>query len=116
MTASARENKFEQHGLTGDSFTPFHLGIVSIRPDCHDGLTVAIDCTSAVLPSAEINAPGIAEAAIVLECRVLEEHRVPPCRSIFFAEVVRTSTHHGVTDTDGRLNSTAREFFGMTAG
>jgi flavin reductase (DIM6/NTAB) family NADH-FMN oxidoreductase RutF len=33
-----------------------------------------------LLESKEINAPGIAEAAVVLECRVIEEHRLPPCR------------------------------------
>lgn len=68
------------------------------------------------LPSEIIAAPGIAEAAIVLECRVLQEHRLPPSRTVFFAEVLRASVHPGVTDADGRLNSKAREFFGMTAG
>ena len=47
---------------------------------------------------------------------VLEEHRLPPCRSIFFADVVRTSTHPGVADEAGRLDSASRPFFGMTAG
>jgi flavin reductase (DIM6/NTAB) family NADH-FMN oxidoreductase RutF len=68
------------------------------------------------LPSSLVGAPGIAEAAIVLECRVLQEHRLPPTRTVFFAEVLRTSTHPGVTDPDGKLDSTARAFFGMTAG
>lgn len=68
------------------------------------------------LPSQAIDAPGIAEAAIVLECRVLQEQRLPPMRTVFFAEVVRTTVHPGVTDPTGRLDSTAREFFGMTAG
>ena len=68
------------------------------------------------LPSRDIGAPGIAEAAIVLECRVLQQHRLPPMRSVFFAEVLRTTVHPGVTDADGRLDSKAREFFGMTAG
>jgi flavin reductase (DIM6/NTAB) family NADH-FMN oxidoreductase RutF len=68
------------------------------------------------LPSKSIGAPGIAEAAIVLECRVLQEHRLLPSRTVFFAEVVRTSVHPGVTDDDGRLDSRARAFFGMTAG
>ena len=68
------------------------------------------------LPSKTIGAPGIAEAAIVLECRVLQSHPLPPKRTVFFAEVLRTSVHPGVTDPDGRLVSTSREFFGMTSG
>lgn len=68
------------------------------------------------LPSKVIRAPGIAEAAIVLECRVLQSHALPPKRTVFFAEVLRTSVHPGVTDRDGRLDSTSREFFGMTSG
>ena len=68
------------------------------------------------LPSKTIQAPGIAEAAIVLECRVLQSHALPPKRTVFFAEVLRASVHPGVTDAEGRLDSTSREFFGMTAG
>ncbi|MCP4903154.1 MAG: hypothetical protein GY906_39840, partial [bacterium] len=68
------------------------------------------------LPSKTINAPGIAEAAIVLECRVLQQHVLPPSRTVFLAEVLRTSTHPGVTDAAGRLDSNARQFFGMTSG
>lgn len=68
------------------------------------------------LPSKMIGAPGIAEAAIVLECKILQSHALPPKRSVFFAEVLRTTTHPGVTDRDGRLNSKSREFFGMTSG
>jgi flavin reductase (DIM6/NTAB) family NADH-FMN oxidoreductase RutF len=68
------------------------------------------------LPSKLINAPGIAEAAIVLECKVLQMHHLPPQRTVFFAEVVRTSVHPGVTDENGRLISKSRTFFGMTAG
>ena len=68
------------------------------------------------LPSKTIQAPGIAEAAIVLECRVLQSHALPPQRTVFFAEVLRTSVHPGVTDQDGRLDTTSREWFGMTAG
>lgn len=68
------------------------------------------------LPSKTIGAPGIAEAAIVLECKVLQEHRLPPMRTVFLAEVLRTTVHPGVTDDAGRLNTQAREFFGMTAG
>ncbi len=87
MTASTREDKLAAHGLT-------LLESVAIRPDT----------------------PGIAEAAIVLECEVVQEHRLPPCRSIFFANVVRTTVHPDVTDSNGRLDSTSRPFFGMTAG
>ncbi len=68
------------------------------------------------LPSKLIDAPGIAEAAIVLECRVLQAHRLLPSRTVFFAEVLRTTVHPDVTDGDGRLDSLARTFFGMTAG
>ncbi len=68
------------------------------------------------LPSKEIGAPGIAEAAIVLECRVLQQHRLLPKRTVFFAEVVRTTVHPGVTDADGRLDTASRPFFGMTSG
>lgn len=68
------------------------------------------------LSSKLIGAPGIAEAAIVLECRVLQVHRLPPSRTVFLAEVVRGSVHPGVTDADGRLDSTSRPFFGMTSG
>ena len=87
MTASTREDKLAAHGLT-------LLESVAIKPET----------------------PGIAEAAVVLECEVVDEHRLPPCRSIFFANVVRTTVHPGVTDADGRLDSTSRPFFGMTAG
>ncbi len=68
------------------------------------------------LPSKLIGAPGIAEAAIVLECRVLQSHRLPPKRTVFFAEVLRTTVHPGVTDATGRLDSNSRQFFGMTSG
>lgn len=87
MSASTREDKLAAHGLT-------LLESVAIKSDT----------------------PGIAEAAIVLECEVVAEHRLPPCRSIFFANVVRTTVHPGVTDANGRLDSTSRDFFGMTAG
>ncbi len=68
------------------------------------------------LPSKLIGAPGIAEAAIVLECKVLQSHSLPPQRMVFFAEVVRTSVHPGVTDEAGRLITSSRDFYGMTAG
>lgn len=68
------------------------------------------------LPSKLIGAPGIAEAAIVLECKVLQSHSLPPQRMVFFAEVVRTSVHPDVTDDAGRLITSSRDFYGMTAG
>ncbi len=68
------------------------------------------------LPSKMIGAPGIAEAPIVLECRVIDSHRLPPARTVFFAEVLRTTVLPGVTDEDGRLIPGSREFFGMATG
>jgi flavin reductase (DIM6/NTAB) family NADH-FMN oxidoreductase RutF len=68
------------------------------------------------LPSKLISAPGIAEAAIVLECKVISFHELPPNRTVFFADVLRTSVHPGVTEIDGTLIPTSREFFGMAAG
>ncbi len=62
------------------------------------------------LPSVKIDAPGIAEAAIVLECKVLQMHFLPPQRTVFFAEVVRTSVHPGVTDDAGNTGS---DFFNV---
>jgi flavin reductase (DIM6/NTAB) family NADH-FMN oxidoreductase RutF len=68
------------------------------------------------LPSKLIEAPGIAEAPIVLECRVIAPFPLPPGRTVFFAEVLRATTHPGVTDKDGRLISDSKPFFGMIAG
>ncbi|MHC4608670.1 MAG: flavin reductase family protein [Planctomycetota bacterium] len=68
------------------------------------------------LESKTVRAPGVAEAPIVLECRVLDAHRLRPARTLFAAEVLRTTVLPGVTDGDGRLNADARPFFGMTAG
>jgi flavin reductase (DIM6/NTAB) family NADH-FMN oxidoreductase RutF len=68
------------------------------------------------LPSKLIGAPGIAEAAIVLECRVISSHALPPEREVFFAEVLRTTVQFGVADEEGRLIPDSREFFGMVAG
>ncbi len=68
------------------------------------------------LPSKLIGAPGIEEATIVLECKVLQSHDLPPARTVFFAEVVRVTTQAGVVDSTGKLISTSREFFGMTSG
>ena len=63
-----------------------------------------------------IDAPGIKEAAIILECKVVDYHELPPKRTVFFAEVVRVITHEDVTDENGRLISNSREFFGMVSG
>jgi len=63
-----------------------------------------------------IDAPGIKEAAIILECKVVAHYGLPPKRTVFFAEVVRTITHKDVTDENGRLISNSRDFFGMTSG
>ncbi|MBK5111989.1 MAG: flavin reductase family protein [Candidatus Heimdallarchaeota archaeon] len=63
-----------------------------------------------------IDAPGIAEAPIILECRVISSHELLPKRTVFFAEVLRTSVHPGVTDSNGRLIPESKPFFGMLAG
>jgi flavin reductase (DIM6/NTAB) family NADH-FMN oxidoreductase RutF len=68
------------------------------------------------LASETIDAPGIAEAPIVLECKVLKAHPLPPARSLFTAEVLRVSVLPGVTDEEGRLDPESRPFFGMAAG
>jgi flavin reductase (DIM6/NTAB) family NADH-FMN oxidoreductase RutF len=63
-----------------------------------------------------IDAPSIKEAAIILECKVIDYYDLPPKRTVFFAEVLRVITHEDVTDEDGRLISESRDFFGMTSG
>lgn len=68
------------------------------------------------LPSKMISAPGIAQAPIVLECRVTDSHHLPPSRTVFFAEVLRATVLPGVADEAGRLIPDSREFFGMVAG
>jgi len=68
------------------------------------------------LTSKLIGAPGITEAPIVLECRVLVSHLLPPEREVSFAEVLRTTVQPGVADDAGRLIPGSREFFGMVAG
>lgn len=68
------------------------------------------------LTSRTVNAPGIAEAPIVLECAVMDAHPLPPARTLFTAEVTRVTTLPGVTDPDGRLIVDSRPFFGMAAG
>src|SRR3990172_2817399 len=67
-------------------------------------------------PSEKIGAPGIAEAPIILECRVLDSMFVPPQRRLFIAEVLRTSVWEGVCDKDGRLIANAAPIFGMATG
>ena len=68
------------------------------------------------LPSKTVHAPGIEEAPIVLECKVISSHDLPPNRTVFFADVLRTTVQHGVADEHGRLIPTSKEFFGMLAG
>lgn len=68
------------------------------------------------ISSKYIDAPGIAEAAIILECKIISSHELPPNRIVFFAEVVRTSVHKGVTDENGKLDPESKQFFGMVAG
>lgn len=68
------------------------------------------------LPSKCIGAPGIAEAPIILECKVISSHILPPNRTVFFADVLRTSVQPAVTDEQGRLIPSSRQFFGMLAG
>ncbi len=68
------------------------------------------------LRSVLIDAPGIKEAAIILECKVVAYYKLPPKRTVFFAEVVRVITHEDVTDENGRLISDSRDFFGMASG
>ena len=63
-----------------------------------------------------IDAPGVKEAAIILECKVISYHELQPKRTVFFAEVVRVLTHEDVTDENGRLISQSRDFFGMASG
>jgi flavin reductase (DIM6/NTAB) family NADH-FMN oxidoreductase RutF len=68
------------------------------------------------LSSKLIDAPAIKEAAIILECKVIDFRELPPKRTVFFAEVVRVITHEDVTDENGRLISDSRDFFGMVSG
>ena len=68
------------------------------------------------LQSKLIDAPGVKEAAIILECKVISYHELQPKRTVFFAEVVRVLTHEDVTDENGRLISQSRDFFGMASG
>ena len=68
------------------------------------------------LESKCVGAPGIAEAPIVLECRVTQSHDLPPARTLFVAEVLRTTVQPGVADETGRLIADSRPIFGMAAG
>ncbi len=63
-----------------------------------------------------VNAPTVMEAPIQVECRVFNTIRVPPQRTVFFADVVATTVHEGVCDENGRLIVDNVPFFGMTAG
>jgi flavin reductase (DIM6/NTAB) family NADH-FMN oxidoreductase RutF len=68
------------------------------------------------LESKSVHAPGIAEAAVVLECSVISTHELPPNRTVFFSEVLRTTVKAGVADREGRLVVASKPYFGMTAG
>lgn len=67
-------------------------------------------------PSKTIKAPGIAEAAIILECWVSAICSVPVNRAIIIGEVLRTTIQQGVVDGNGRLIPKSREFIGMLTG
>lgn len=67
-------------------------------------------------PSRLIGAPGIAEFPVILECRVTASFFVPPKRTVFIADVVRTTVREGVCDAAGRLNAKSSRIFGMAAG
>jgi flavin reductase (DIM6/NTAB) family NADH-FMN oxidoreductase RutF len=64
----------------------------------------------------KVDAPTVEESPIHVECRVFDEIRVPPVRTIFLAAVVATTVHEGACDENGRLIVPAVPFFGMTAG
>jgi len=63
-----------------------------------------------------IDAPAIVESPIHVECKVIQELRVPPIRTVFIAEVIATTVLSGVCDEEGRLIVDNVNFFGMTAG
>lgn len=63
-----------------------------------------------------VNAPVIKESPIHVECKVIQELRVPPIRTIFIADVMVTTVLPGVCDENGRLIVPNVDFFGMTAG
>lgn len=63
-----------------------------------------------------VDAPTIEEAPIQLECRVSHVLRVPPERTVFLADVVATTVHEGICDSEGRLIVASSAFFGMTSG
>jgi len=63
-----------------------------------------------------VAAPTVEEAPIHLECRTLNEIRVPPARTVFLAEVVATTVLQNACDEAGRLTVPNVPFFGMTAG
>jgi flavin reductase (DIM6/NTAB) family NADH-FMN oxidoreductase RutF len=68
------------------------------------------------LPSKTVGAPGVAQAPVVLECRVFDARPLRPARRVFFAEVLRTTVRPGVTDASGRLDPGGAAFFGMASG
>lgn len=67
-------------------------------------------------PSKLIGAPGVNECPIVLECRVTHSLFIPPQRTVYIADVLRTTVLQGVCDANGRLIAESARVFGMTAG
>lgn len=63
-----------------------------------------------------MDVPTVEEAAIHLECRVLDQLALPPARTVFVAEVIATTVLEGTVDEAGRLIVPNVPFFGMTAG
>ena len=64
----------------------------------------------------KVDAPVVKESPIHIECRVINQLRLPPDRTLFVAEVVATNVLEGVCDKNGRLQVKNVDFFGMTAG
>lgn len=65
-----------------------------------------------------VNAPTIEIAPIHVECKVIQELRVPPIRTLFIAEVTATTISRWgkMCDENGKLLVENVNFFGMTAG
>jgi len=63
-----------------------------------------------------VRAPVIEESPIHVECKVSNELRVPPMRTVFIADVLATTVLPNVCDENGRLMVENVDFFGMTAG
>lgn len=63
-----------------------------------------------------IDAPTVEEAAIQVECKVIDTLGVPPERTVLIAEVKAVTVLPDVCDENGRLIVENTSFFGMTAG